>query len=71
MLSKIKINTEIISKNVYFFNPNSSKTLSNLLLKISKIKKKNFTNKKIKEMSLNNQKELGNYLLKTIDRILK
>ena len=71
LLSKIKVNKEIVSKNVYFFSPKSSKKLCNLLLKISKMKKNNFTKKKIEEISLNNQKKLGDYLLKVMGKILK
>ena len=71
LLSKIKVNKEIVSKNVYFFSPKSSKKLCNLLLKTSKMKKNNFTKKKIEEISLNNQKKLGDYLLKVMDKILK
>ena len=35
------------------------------------MKKNNFTKKKIEEISLNNQKKLGDYLLKVMDKILK
>ncbi len=67
IISDLKINKEIKYKNIIFFKKNSSKDLTKKLLIVLNKKKQI---KKSQDLSKINQKKLGNYFLKLIDKIL-